>query len=171
MARAMGAPLRAVRRRDNVNDTVPQYLATGSSSRGRRVPTLANAMDVGNPSNLERMRWMFGDDVEAMRAQMTASVHTDDEIRQAMRSIDAQHGYVADPHTAVAYLGACRHLEGAPDRRVLLLATAHPAKFGDIVEAAIGRAVPIPAPLAAAMARTRQVVHIAPSLSALEPVL
>jgi threonine synthase len=153
-----------------VNDTVPRYLASGAVEPRPSVPTIANAMDVGQPSNLERIRWMFGGAVEAIRAQMTSSVHTDEAIRQAMRTLDAQHRYVADPHTAVAYLGARRHLDIAPDRRVLLLATAHPAKFGDIVEAAVGRPIPIPAPLAAAMARTRHVVHIGPTLAELEPV-
>lgn len=171
MARAMGAPIAQFHAATNVNDTVPRYLASGAVEPRPSVPTIANAMDVGQPSNLERIRWMFGGDLEAIRAQMTSSVHTDETIRQAMRTLDTQHGYVADPHTAVAYLGALRHLEVAPDRRVLLLATAHAAKFGEIVEAAIGRPVPIPAPLAAAMARTRQVVQIAPTLAELEPML
>ena len=108
-------------------------------------------MDVGDPSNLERIRWMFGGEVQALRPVVTASVHTDDDVRRALRELDARYGYVADPHTAIAYLGATEVLTRNADMHAQCLATAHPAKFGDIVEPIVGRAVPVPAALAAAM--------------------
>lgn len=170
MAQRMGAPIAHLHAATTVNDTVPRYLETGRLEPRPSVSTLANAMDVGDPSNLERIRWMFGDDIRALRRAMGASVHTDDEVRAAIRELDGRYGYVADPHTAIAYLGARRCLAaGAP--RVLALSTAHPAKFGEVVEAAIGRPVPVPAPLAEAMRRPRQVRRIVPALAALAPLL
>lgn len=170
MARQMGAPVSHLHAATTVNDTVPRYLETGRVEPRPSVSTLANAMDVGDPSNLERIRWMFGNRVAEVRHAMGASVHTDDQIRAAMAEMDARYGYLADPHTAIAYLGAsgCR-AAGAP--RVLLLATAHPAKFGDAVERAIGRPVELPAALAAALARPRDIHRIAPELTALAALL
>jgi threonine synthase len=101
---------------------------------------------------------------------MGASVHTDADLRMAIQELHRRHAYVADPHTAIAYLGAKRCLEaGAP--HVVFLSTAHPAKFGDVVEDAIGQPVEVPAPLAAAMRRPRQVEHMPPSLERLAALL
>lgn len=167
MARQTGAPIAHLHAATTVNDTVPRYLATGRLEPRPSVSTLANAMDVGDPSNLERIQWMFGGDVEALRAAMSASVHTDEEVRVAIHELDMRHGYVADPHTAIAYLGAKRCLALGAGPQVVFLSTAHPAKFGDVVEAAIGRAVEVPAPLAEAMRRPREIERIGPSLEAL----
>ena len=171
MAMRMGAPIDLFHAATNVNDTVPRYLRSGLVEPRPSVPTLANAMDVGDPSNLERIRWMFGGDVQALRAVVTASVHTDDDVRRALRELDARYGYVADPHTAIAYLGATEVLTRNPGVHAQCLATAHPAKFGDIVEPIVGRPVPVPAPLADAMRRPRLVEHIAPDLAQLAPLL
>jgi threonine synthase len=170
MARHMGAPIAHLHAATTVNDTVPRYLVTGRVEPRPSVATLANAMDVGDPSNLERIRWMFSDRLVDVQGAMGASVHTDDEVRAAIVEMDQRHGYVADPHTAIAYLGA-RACLAAGARQVLLLATAHPAKFGEVVEAAIGRAVDVPPPLGDAMRRPRQVHHIAPQLAALSALL
>jgi threonine synthase len=113
---------------------------------------------------------MFADRVDAIRHAMTASVHTDDEVRGAIAEMDRRYGYVADPHTAIAYLGA-RTCLGTGASQVLLLATAHPAKFSDAVEAVIGRRVETPAALAAAMARPREIQRIPAKLEALVPLL
>ena len=166
MAMRMGAPIDQFHAATNINDTVPRYLHSGLVEPRPSVPTLANAMDVGDPSNLERIRWMFGGDVQALRPVVTASVHTDDDVRRALRELDARYGYVADPHTAIAYLGATEVLARNPEVHAQCLATAHPAKFGDVVEPIIGRPVPVPAPLADAMRRPRLVEHIAPDLAA-----
>lgn len=171
MVQRMGAPIARFHAATNVNDTVPRYLETGHLEVRPSVPTVANAMDVGNPSNLERVRWMFGDDLTALRAQVGGSAHHDADVRDAMRTLDHAFGYVADPHTAVGYLGARVHLGRHPGDRVMVLATAHPAKFGDIVHEAIGRAAAVPEALASAMARPRLVTHIAPALEDLRPLL
>jgi threonine synthase len=170
MAGRMGAPIAHLHAATTVNDTVPRYLENGRVEPRPSVATLANAMDVGDPSNLERIRWMFGDRVGDIRHAMSASVHTDDEVRSAIAELDRTHGYVADPHTAIAYLGA-RTCLATGASQVLMLATAHPAKFSEAVEAVIGRRVETPPALAAAMSRPRQVRRIRAELEALAPLL
>lgn len=171
MAQRMGTPIAHLHAATTVNDTVPRYLATGIVEPRPSVPTLANAMDVGDPSNLERIRWMFDGNLAAVRTAMGTSVHTDAEVRSAMQELDSRYGYVADPHTAIAYLGAKHCLSSDAGSQVLFLATAHPAKFGEVVEPALGRPVPVPAPLAEALRRPRQIVRIPPTLDALAPLL
>ena len=171
MAMRMGAPIDAFHAATTINDTVPRYLRSGVVEPKPSVTTIANAMDVGNPSNLERIRWMFDGDLEALRDVVTASVHADDAVRGAIKDLDSRLGYLADPHTAIAYLGATEVTVARPDVQVQFLATAHPAKFGGVVEPITGRPVPLPAALAEAMSRPRQVVHITPDLEALAALL
>ena len=164
MAWRMGAPVASFVAATNVNDTVPRYLATGTYEPRPSVATVANAMDVGAPSNFERLRWLFSGDLDAMRAMISASVHRDDEVQRAIAELHQRYGYVADPHTAIAYLGtqAPQH-PSTPAPEHLFLATAHPAKFREVVEPAIGETVPLPGPLAEALARPRLVARIGPT--------
>jgi threonine synthase len=171
MARRMGVPIAHLHAATTVNDTVPRYLASGVLEPRPSVPTLANAMDVGDPSNLERIQWLFGGDLDALRAAMSTSVHADSDVRAAMQELDRKYGYVADPHTAIAYLGARHRAAAGNHEQILFLSTAHPAKFGDTVEAAIGRPVAIPEPLAEAMRQPRRIERITPDLAALAPLL
>jgi threonine synthase len=166
----MGAPIHHFVAATTINDTGPRYLQSGVYEPRPSVPTLANAMDVGSPSNLERIRWLFQDDLEALRRVVQGSVHTDADLRAAIRDLWNRHRYVADPHTAIAYLGLSRTGETDGMRR-LFLATAHPAKFRDIVEPVIGAVVPLPQTLAEAMSRPRLVRTIPPRLSDLRPIL
>jgi threonine synthase len=161
MAWRLGAPIAAFSAPTTVNDTVPRYLASGRIEPRPSVPTLANAMDVGNPSNLERLVWLFGGDVGAMRSVITSTAHRDHEVRVAIAELHQRYDYVADPHTAIAYLG----------KAAMFLATAHPAKFREVVEPAIGKSVPLPAPLAAALARKKSVQRIGASMNELADLL
>ena len=128
-------------------------------------------MDVGAPSNFERLLHFFDGDVDAMRAVMTGVTATDDDIRAAIRVLSDQHGYVADPHSAVGYLGGRTASRGPSGPPVVVLATAHPAKFREVVEPALGRAVPLPPALADRMTREPLVVTAAPTLASLAQVL
>jgi threonine synthase len=167
-ARAMGAPIARFVAATTVNDTGPRYLQTGRVEPKPSTPTLASAMDVGNPSNLERIRWLFGDRVEDLRRVVSARVYTDDEVRSAMRTVHDETGYVCDPHSAIAWLGLQAERNGEPG---IFLSTAHPAKFREVVEPAIGRAVPLPLSLATALDRPRHVERISPHLDELIPLL
>ena len=161
IAMRLGAPIKAFAAPTTINDTFPRYLASGRVEPRPSVTTLANAMDVGNPSNLERLRWLFDDDIRAMRAGITSLPHPDDEVRRAIRELHDRFGYVADPHTAIAYLGA------AP----VFLSTAHPAKFREVVEPVIDQSVQLPDALAATLAQQKQAHRIAPVLGELADLL
>jgi threonine synthase len=164
----------------NVNDVVPAYLETGRFEPRASIRTLANAMDVGHPSNFERMLWLYDGDAEAMRSDICGCRYTDDDVRRTIRSIFESRGYVLDPHSAIAYLGVKRGQEGrdgqeAPDGTPreprIFLATAHPAKFSEIVEPIIGRPVDTPEPLALALSRPRHIIRIDATLDAVTSVL
>ena len=165
MAWRLGAPIHAFAAPTTVNDTVPRYLDTGRVEPRQSVSTLANAMDVGNPSNLERLQWLFDGDVAKMRALISSHPHTDDEVKKAIAELHKKYGYVADPHTAIGYLGA----KGRS--HAIFLATAHPAKFREVVEPVIGAPVPLPDPLAEALARNKSVQRISPALTELAKLL
>jgi threonine synthase len=169
MAWKMGAPIQHFVAATTVNDTVPRYLASGRYQPRPSTPTLANAMDVGHPSNLERMRWLFADDVAAMRHIITPSVHTDDDVRRTIRQVFDNWGYACDPHTAIAYAGL--DAVGGADFPLAFLATAHPAKFRETVEPLVRAHLPLPRELSEAMAMPRLVQKLAPNASALRELL
>jgi threonine synthase len=169
MAWSMGAPVEHLVASTTVNDTVPRYLQSGRYEPLPSVRTLANAMDVGHPSNVERMRWLFRDDVGAMRRWVTASVQTDDDVRRTIREVFEKFGYVCDPHTAIAYAGLDAFDDA--DAPAAFLATAHPAKFKETVEPLVRAHIPLPAELAEAMAKPRIVERIEPDLRHLTSLL
>ena len=161
----MGAPITRFSAPTTINDTLPRYLASGRVEPRPSVPTAANAMDVGSPSNLERLQWLFEGDLDAMRAMIDSRAFTDDDVRTAIGTLYRQYGYIADPHTAIAYCGC------SASTNSLFLATAHPAKFREVVEPVIGKPVPMPDALAATMAREKMVQRIGPTLRELSALL
>ncbi|HYU79923.1 MAG TPA: threonine synthase [Vicinamibacterales bacterium] len=164
----LGAPIGGFVAATTVNDTVPRYLATGIYEPKASVGTLANAMDVGDPSNVERMRWLFRDDVAAMRRIVATSVHTDDDVRKAIGELWREHHYLAEPHSAIGYLGT---REARNDGPLVFLATAHAAKFREVVEPLVGHEIPLPPALASALERPRQVVRMGRTLRELRELL
>ncbi len=148
-ARAMGLPVGDIVLAANANRAVPDYLSGGVWQPRASVATLASAMDVGNPSNLERLRWLDPD--RSMR--LDAGSVSDDEIRETIRRDFHELGRVWCPHTATAACLYRRLPAAARERRWVIVATAHPAKFDEIVEPLIGAAVPVPDSLAAILAR------------------
>jgi threonine synthase len=126
-------------------------------------------MDVGDPSNFERMLWLYGGSVDAMRQDIVGSRHEDDEVKRTIRRVYDERGYLMDPHSAIAYLGLKGQLSqagrgGGEGQVGIFLATAHPAKFGEIVEPVIGRAIDMPGPLTDALSRPPQILRMRASL-------
>jgi threonine synthase len=169
-AKRAGLPVARFVAATNANDVVPEYLETGRYTPRASVPTIANAMDVGHPSNFDRMAWLYGGDRDAMRRDITGCRFTDDDVRATIRRVYEDHGYVLDPHSAIAYLGLEEQLARV-GQVWICLATAHPAKFAEIVDPIIGRAVEKPAPLAQALARPRHIIRIESSLDAVRSAL
>jgi len=173
MAKRAGLPVERFVAATNANDVVPAYLDSGRFEPRPSMATLANAMDVGHPSNFERMTWLYGGDLEAMRRDVIGCRHTDDDVRATIREVYETRGYLLDPHSAIGYRGLKGYLgqAGQVGRVGIFLATAHPAKFAEIVEPIIGRPVDKPAPLAEALARPRYIIRIDASLDAVRGLL
>jgi len=170
-ARRLGMPIGALVLAHNLNRTVPDLLRSGEFVPRPSIATLASAMDVGNPSNLERLRALYPD-LAGLRAAIAADFVTDEQIRARIRSGFAQYGQIWCPHTATAAEVHAR-LEPARQRagRWVLAATAHPAKFHEIVEPLIGRPVPVPESLARLFELPAQATEIAADLDALRHAL
>jgi threonine synthase len=169
-AREAGLPIGEVVLASNANLTVPDFLGSGEWQPRPSVATLASAMDVGNPSNMERLRWLFPS-IEQLRGKVSAVAVSDDEIRAAIRRDHRELGQMWCPHTATA---AHVHRGLPPARRAerwVLVATAHPAKFNDIVEPLIGEAVPVPPALAALLELPSVQTEVGTSLDALRGIL
>ena len=141
-ARRMGLPVDRFIAANNANDTFYEYLRTGSYRPRPSVPTLANAMDVGDPNNFARILDLYGRSLDALRADVAAFRCDDDQIRATVADTFARTGYLLDPHGACGYR-ALR--DGLRDGETgIFLETAHPAKFLDTVESITGRPVEIP---------------------------
>jgi threonine synthase len=152
LARRMGLPIGAIALACNANDVLPRFFAGGDYRPDATRATLANAMDVGTPSNFERLRHAHPDDA-TLRAAMQASSVDDAHILAAIERADRELAYVPCPHTATA-LEVLQRLHDAGDTRTwTVVATAHPAKFERVVEPRVGRPVEPPAALAACLAR------------------
>lgn len=152
LAKRMGLPIGAIVLVSNANDVLPRYFNGDDYAPRATIATLANAMDVGAPSNFERLRWWQPDDAE-LRASMRAFSVDDAAIRDAIRRAPGRHGIVPCPHTAVG-LHVLERLRAEGDLRPwAVVATAHPAKFETIVEPLVGHAVEPPPALAAALVR------------------
>jgi threonine synthase len=166
-AKRLGMPIGAFVLAHNANRTVPDLLQSGTFEPRPSIATLASAMDVGNPSNLERLRWLFPD-LEELRATVTADSVTDEQIRVRIRSGFKEYGQVWCPHTATAAEVQARL---SPARRQsarwLLAATAHPAKFREIVEPLIGRKVAVPESLGRLFELPSRAAEIAADVNAL----
>jgi threonine synthase len=179
LAKRAGLPIARFVAATNANDVVPAYLETGRFEPRPSVSTLANAMDVGHPSNFERMTWLYDGSLDAMRHDVAGCHFTDDDVRATIRRVHEERGYLLDPHSAIAYMGLLGLLGrvgqigrvGQAGQVGIFLATAHPAKFAEIVEPMIGRKVEKPAPLAQALARPRHIIRIEPSLAAVTGML
>jgi len=174
-ARKVGLPIGEIVLAHNANRTVPDYLDTGDWQPRPSIATLASAMDVGNPSNMERLRALFPD-VRDMRGAVSAFTVNDDAIRARIRAGFEQYGQVWCPHTATAaeaFERLCSARHGAPKKegRWVVVATAHPAKFREIVEPLIGRTIPVPETLAKLFARPVECTEIEADLGALRAAL
>lgn len=171
MAKRLGLPASSFVAACNSNDVFPSFLETGDFHPQPSKPTLSNAMDVGNPSNLARIVALYGGDARMVGSHVTASSHSDAETLRCMAEVFDSTGYILDPHTAVGYLAMERALGSTRGAVAILLATAHPVKFGDVVREATGQTVEIPDRLKVYLERKPRFERIAPDLDALREAL
>ncbi|GAC1702165.1 MAG: threonine synthase [Candidatus Acidiferrum sp.] len=149
-AKRIGLPVARFVASTNANNAVPAYLESGEFHPNPAVPTISNAMDVGNPNNFPRLLDLCRNRLESVRKEIWGHAATDVETMGAMKMLHERFGYIADPHTAVGVLGWEAYKREHPESaQGLVLATAHPAKFAEVVRGAIGFAPPLPDRLAA----------------------
>jgi threonine synthase len=167
MAREMGLPIGPIILATNANRTIPDYFESLEWLPRASLQTLASAMDVGDPSNMERLRKLIGE-ADVLRDQLGVASVSDDEIKIAIRQDFTEFGFATCPHTATA-THSWRQLEPGLARQHdwILVATAHPAKFETIVEPLIGERVPLPPELEEILSRPARSVLIEPNLASL----
>jgi threonine synthase len=171
IARRIGLPVAHFVAATNVNDAVPEYLESGRYEPRPAIATVANAMDVGAPSNFERVQALYNSDLEALRRDIAGYAYEDVQVTEEIASVHRKHGYLLDPHSAIAWLALKDHLVKDRDAQGVFLATAHPAKFREVVEPAIGQRIELPRPLAEALSRPRRSLSMPADYAALEEFL
>lgn len=172
LAKRLGFPIAQFIAATNVNDVVPEYLASGTYTPRASVRTIANAMDVGAPSNFERIQTLYDGSLDRVRADIRGIAFDDPQVTAAIGDVYVRYGYVLDPHSAIAWLGLdSRDPRSAVRHPQVFVATAHPAKFRETVEPAIGRRVDLPPALRDALTRPRLITRVAPRLNELADLL
>jgi len=161
MAKQMGLPIEHFIASTNVNDAVPRYLETGTYEPLPTLPTISNAMDVGNPSNFIRIQKIYNNDIFKMKKDVSGFRFTDSETRKAMKEIYEAAGYIADPHGAVGYLGLKAYLENQNENLYgVFLETAHPVKFDEEVTKTLKFEVEVPERLKATLSQKKVSIPI-----------
>jgi threonine synthase len=168
-----GLPVTGFIAATNANDVIPRYLETGNYQPRPSVPTYSNAMDVGSPSNFERLEVVFQKNWNLMRTMIFGEVVTDAETLETIRMVYQEHQMFLCPHTAVGFRAAERfRLQNRLDHaQICVLGTAHPAKFLDIVELATGKGPDLPPNLALAASKEKHSIVMKPTLGELSRLL
>ena len=143
-AQKMGLPVHQFIAATNANDVVPQYLQTGNFNPHPSIATISNAMDVGNPSNFHRILALYGGDWSTINHNIKGFSCTDEQTRAAILDVYKRYNYVIDPHAAVGFLALEDYLRTEKDAIGVILETAHPSKFLDVVDDVLGFAGDIP---------------------------
>lgn len=168
-----GLPAHSFIAATNANDVIPQYLLQGKFIPRPSVATASNAMDVGNPSNFERMEALFHSDIQEMRKTVSGYVVNDKLTLDTIQKVQSSWNYMMDPHTAVGFhaIQKYRSESSTLQDKIVLLSTAHPAKFNEIMEQACGEAAPLPARLQEVARKKKESIVIENTFDALRDYL
>lgn len=171
LAMQSGLPVQHFIAACNVNDVVSPYLAGNNWQPRAAVPTLSNAMDVGNPSNFVRILELFAHQVNELKQKLSAATITDEETVSTIQRVYADHQYLTDPHGAVGYLALERYLQAHPGQHGIFLETAHPVKFPEAVQQALQMEQELPASLQQLMQQQKEALVIEPDYAQLREYL
>lgn len=155
-AQVMGLPVKRFIAANNSNDIFYHYLRTGNFEPKASVCTIANAMDVGNPSNFARILDLYGYNHENICNHISGATYSDQEIATGVKSLWEEHKYLLDPHGACGYLALKEQMQ--PGETGVFLETAHPAKFKDTIDRILNADIEIPLPLQEFMKGTKDTV-------------
>ena len=168
-AEEMGLPVEQFVAATNRNDVVPVYLKEGEYRPRPSVATISNAMDVGAPSNFARMESIFGSEWERMRSRIAGFAYDDEMTRDTIRRVNAETGYSLEPHGAVGWMAAEAWRKDHPEAHTVVLETAHPSKFLDVMEEELGEsAIEIPERLACLADREKVAIQLGTDESAFQ---
>ena len=171
IAKRLGLPCRGFTAATNMNDIVPEYLRTGHIRVRPSIRTISNAMDVGNPSNLVRMEYLYERDLNTIRKDIVGSTHSDEETRDCIKRIYTSTGKILDPHSAIGYLGVEPGVSEFGEGPSIFLMTAHPIKFRETVEQELKCTLQVPESVSSTLSATSQTVPIGTDLSELREFL
>ena len=167
MAQKIGMPVSGFIAATNVNDVFPIYLRTGEFKSRTSEQTISNAMDVGNPSNFERILYLFNGSREQIKQHIWAASFSDSETKKSIKKVYQTKNYLMDPHTAVGYCAVQQYKrqsagyfgedQSAP---FIILSTAHPAKFGDVIEPVVDQEISVPERLAQCLKKEKQSIFL-----------
>ena len=166
----MGLPIDRFIAATNVNDIIPQYLKTGKYIPKPSIFTISNAMDIGDPSNFARILEIHDGDWEGVKKSLAGFSFTDEETKTGMKDVINKTGYLMEPHGTIGYM-ALKEYQKTHDVQGIVLETAHPAKFGEVVEPVIGRKIEIPERLQEFMKRKKVATLIQPKFEELKDFL
>ncbi len=144
----------------NTNDVVTNYLQTSNFKPQTAVPTLSNAMDVGNPSNFVRILEIFHHQFPELKNKLSSYSISDANTIKTIKEVYEQHNYLLDPHGAVGYLALKKYLENDPSSKGIFLETAHPVKFPDAVEKATSKKIEVPSSISTIMNKTKKSIEM-----------
>jgi threonine synthase len=170
IAKRMGLPVNFIVG-TNINDVFPKYLVSGEFKPVPSKRTISNAMDVGNPSNFQRIMDLYDNSLGRIKKDITAFSVTDEETKYTMKKVWKEKKYMLDPHGAVAYSALIRCGLVNQNNSGVILETAHPAKFKDVVEQTLGKNVSIPESLAACMKKEKSAISMTADFNSLKDFL
>lgn len=173
IAKKMGLPISKFIAATNSNNVFTEYIESGTFIPRPSVKTYSNAMDVGNPSNIARINNLFNDDVLLIREVIFSSSYSDDETVRAIKEVNEKFNYIIDPHGAVGYLALKDYLKNIPQESYsgIVVETAHPAKFKDIVESATGNEIEMPEILSECLKKEKRAVELPNEFASLKEYL
>ena len=172
LAKRMGINVEKFIAATNVNDIFPKYLNNGTVHEQDAVHTLSNAMDVSIPSNLERIKNLYNQDVNLIKNDISSWGFSDADTRQMIQTTKMESGYLVDPHTAVGMLGLQLYrYETNSTAQGVVLSTAHPGKFADVVEPIVGEKLSLPDQLQSAMKKEKSAIFMSNQYSDLKEFL
>lgn len=171
IAKKMGLPVHHFVAATNANHIVPDYLKNQKFEPKPSVSTIANAMDVGNPSNFPRVLAMYDNSFAKLSKDISGAWYTDEQTSQAMKTVYKEEGYLMCPHTAIGYLGTKDYLKKYAGGTGIFLGTAHPGKFYDVVDKVLGEKMELPSSLAETLKLPKKSIKMEASSEALKAYL
>lgn len=160
LAQQMGLPVGHFIAACNANAVVPHFLETGAYKKANAIPTLSNAMDVGDPSNFIRILEIFQQKVPDLKSHISSYSITDTETKVAIQKVHQQFQYIADPHGAVAFAALEKYLQENKDQKGYFVETAHPVKFLEVVEGVLEQKIELPETVKKLMAKQKKSIPI-----------